>query len=389
MFRIGHEEINAVANAINERSLFKVNDKLQYVKRAEEKMNEIMGSKYGIIMTSGHAALESALVAAGIGPGDQVIVPAYTYISTAMAVVAAGAIPVLCDIDETLTMDPKDFEAKITKNTKAVMPVHIQGFPCKMDEICAIAKKHNIVVIEDACQADGGSYKGKRLGTVGDAGAYSFNFFKVITAGEGGGLVTDNRDIFENSLIYHDSSAIAYFGKQMQDFKATSFCGKEYRSNEISAAILCEQFERLDGILADLRKNKNSLMELLSPYCCFAPSNDLEGDCGTTLAIAFESEEAARKFATYEGVMCGLPIDTGKHVYTNWSCIMEKKGALNPLMDPFKFEANKGIVPEYTADMCKKTLDILSRTVYVSINPDWTQEELEERAQVLIAGLKA
>lgn len=389
MYRIGQEEINAVANAINEKSLFKVNDKLQYVKKAEERMTQIMGAKYGILMTSGHAALEAALVAAGIGPGDEVIVPAYTYISTAMAVVAAGAIPVICDIDDSLTIDPAAFEAKITKHTKGVMPVHIQGFPCKMDEICAIAKKHGIAVIEDACQADGGSYKGKRLGTIGDAGAYSFNFFKVITAGEGGGLVTNNRDIFENSLIYHDSSAIAYFGKQMEDFKATSFCGKEYRSNEVSAAILYEQFEKLDSILADLRKNKKALMEKLAPYCTFAPSNDLDGDCGTTLPIAFETEEAARRFATYENVKCGLPIDTGKHVYTNWSCIMEKRGALNPLMDPFKFEANKDIVPEYTHDMCKKSLEILSRNVYVSINPDWTEAELEARAEELIAGLKA
>ncbi len=389
MYRIGQEEINAVANAINEKSLFKVNDKLQFTKTAEEKMCSIMGAKYGILMTSGHAALEAALVAAGIGPGDEVIVPAYTYIATAMAVVAAGAIPVICDINDTLTLDPKAFEAKITKNTMAVMPVHIQGFPCKMDEICDIAKKHNIVVIEDACQADGARYKGKRLGTWGDAGAYSFNFFKIITAGEGGGLVTDNRDIFENSLIYHDSSAIAYFGKQMKDFKATSFCGKEYRTNDISAAILDAQLDRLDGIIADLKKNYMKLREKLAPYCTFAPSNDIEGDLGTTIAIAFETEEAARKFATYEGVKCGLPIDTGKHVYINWSCIMEKKGALHPLMDPFKFEANKDIIPDYSPDMCKKSLDILSRNVYVSINPDWTEQELEERANALIAGLKA
>ena len=181
-----------------------------------------------------------------------------------------------------------------------------------MDEICNISKKHGIVVIEDACQADGAKYKGKRLGTWGDAGAYSFNFFKIITAGEGGGLVTNNRDIFENSLIYHDSSAIAYFGKQMEDFKATSFCGKEYRSNEISAAILDGQLDKLDGIISDLKKNQKALMEKLSPYATFAPSNDTDGDLGTTVAISFETEKDARRFATYEGVNCGLPIDTGK-----------------------------------------------------------------------------
>ena len=180
MYTIGREEINSVADAINNRSLFKVNDALQFVKRCEEAICKKTDSKYSILMTSGQGALESALIAAGVGPGDEVIVPAYTYISTAMAVVSAGAMPVICEIDETLTLDAADFEAKITPNTKAVMPVHIQGFPCNMDAICTIAKEHGIVVIEDACQADGGSYHGKRLGSIGDAGAFSFNFFKII-----------------------------------------------------------------------------------------------------------------------------------------------------------------------------------------------------------------
>ena len=128
-------------------------------------------------MTSGHAALASALVALGIGPGDQVIIPAYTYIATAIAVLEAGAIPVIAEIDESLTIDPEDIEKKITKYTKAIIPVHIKGFPSDMEKICEIAKKHGIAVVEDACQGDGASFKGKRLGTWGDAGAFSFNFF--------------------------------------------------------------------------------------------------------------------------------------------------------------------------------------------------------------------
>jgi dTDP-4-amino-4,6-dideoxygalactose transaminase len=190
--------------------------------------------------------------------------------------------------------------------------------------------------------------------------------------------------IFENANIYHDASAIAYFGKQMENYTATSFCGKEYRTNAISCAILLEQFNKLDSIIADLKKNQMALREKLAPYCTFAPSNDIEGDLGTTIAIQFETEEAARKFGTYEGVNCGLPIDTGKHVYTNWSCIMEKKGALNPLMDPFKFEANRNIIPEYTRDMCPKSLDILSRAINIPINPDATEEELDAIAEKLL-----
>lgn len=386
MYQIGIEEINSVAEAINSDSIFKINDGFQFSKKVEEELCAKTNADYSILMTSGHAALESALVAAGIGPGDEVIVPAYTYISTAMAVVGAGAIPVICEIDETLTLDPDDFEAKITPNTKAVMPVHIQGFPCNMDKICDIAKKHGIYVIEDACQADGGSYKGKRLASIGDAGAFSFNYFKIITSGEGGALITSNRKIFENSLIYHDSSAVAFFGNQLENFGAEPFCGTEYRTNDINAAILFEQLKKLDNILSKLRGHKKKLMEAIGEKVVFAPSNDIEGDCGTTVAIQFDTEAKTRAFA--EKIGGWIPYDTGKHVYKNWTPIMNKRGALNPLMDPFKFEANKDIVPDYKEDMCQKSLDILARTAYVGIDYNWNDEAILARAAEIVKAIE-
>jgi len=266
--------------------------------------------------------------------------------------------------------------------------VHIQGFPCNMDAIMALAEKYHLYVLEDACQADGGSYHGRRLGTIGHTGALSFNYFKVITAGEGGALLTNDRAFFERALIYHDSSAIAYFGDQLKNFTTEQFCGREYRTNEISAAVLRIQLERLDGILHDLRKNKKSLMEKIKDVCRFAPSNDPEGDCGTTLPVQFDTEEEARAFAEAEGIKGSLPIDTGKHIYRNWTPIMEKRGALHPLMDPFKMEANKDIVPDYRADMCQKSLNILSKVVYIAVQPDWTQEELDHRAAQIRAVLQ-
>lgn len=380
MYRIGIEEIEAVKKVIESKQLFKVNKgELQETMNAEKELCEKLGSKYSLVMTSGHAALSSALVALGVGPGDQVIIPAYTYIATAIAVIEAGAIPVIAEIDKSLTLDPNDFEKKITKHTKAVIPVHIKGFPSDMAKICEIAKKHNIAVLEDACQADGASFKGKRLGTWGDAGAFSFNFYKIISMGEGGALVTDRRDVFERSLIYHDSSACAYFGNQLDDFNEKPFCGREYRTNEISCAILREQLKKLDGIIADLRKNKKYLMEKISDVCGFIDSNDIEGDLGTSIGLYFNTIEEAEAFGSAYGV--APTVHTKKHVYYDWKPLLEKRGALNPLMDPFKMEANKDIIPDYKPDMCPVSLDHLAKTVYVEVNPEWTKEEMDAKAE--------
>lgn len=377
MYRIGKEEIDAVAKVIETKDFFKINDSLHEAENAEEDMKKLFDVKHAIMMTSGHGALTSALIAMGVGPGDEVIVPAYTYIATAMAVVAAGAMPVIAEADETLTICPKDIEKKITKHTKAIIPVHIQGFPCDMDAIMAIAEKYNLLVLEDACQADGGTFHGKRLGTIGNAGALSFNYYKIVSAGEGGALLTNDKNIFDRALIYHDSSAVAYFGDQLSDVDSMLFCGNEYRANEILSAIMREQFKRMDGILTDLRANKKYISDAIADICEIVPSNDIEGDCGTTLPIRFDSYEKARAFADAEGINGTVPYDTGKHVYKNWTPIMTKTGALNPLMDPFKMKANKKIVPKYTEDMCPKTLDLLSRTAYINIDPDWTKEELD------------
>lgn len=324
-------------------------------------------------MTSGKAALISALIGFGIGPGDQVIVPAYTYIATAIAVTSVGAIPVIAEVDDSLTLDPVDVERKITPATKAIIPVHIQGFPCNMDALCDIAEKYGLKILEDACQADGGRYHGKRLGTIGHAGALSFNQFKLITTGEGGALLTDDNTVFSRALIYHDSSAIAYFGNQLDGITEEQFCGSEFRTNEITSAILRVQLSRMDGIIADLKRIKNHIMNQLKGQYHFVPSNDQEGDLGTTLAFRFESEKEAREFGERTGGY--LPIDTGKHVYSNWTAIMNKRGAFHPLMDPFKMEANKDILQDYSPDMCPKTLDLLSRTVYFMLSPDMTEQD--------------
>ena len=379
MYRMGKEEVLELEKLIETKKLFKTESVLKESRQVEEKLSKIFDTKYPIFMTSGHAGLVSALVGMGIGPGDEVIVPAYTYIATAMAVVAVGAMPVIAEVNETLTLDPEDVKKKISQHTKAIIPVHIQGFPCDMKSLMEIAKEHNLFILEDACQADGGSFGGKRLGTIGDAGALSFNYYKIISSGEGGALLTDNREIYERALIYHDSSAVAFFGGQLDDVSTKEFCGQEFRANELCAAVMNIQLDRLDKILADLRANKKYIMDNLKGIAEFAPSNDIEGDCGTTVVFQFDTPDAAIDFAAKVGGT--VPINTGKHIYKHWTAIMEKRGALNPLMDPFKMEANRDIVPDYKPDMCPKTLDYLSKVVYVGVRPDDDKATLDAKIE--------
>lgn len=387
MYRIGQEEIEAVARAILSRDFFKINGSGREVLNFENEWKETVGTDYALLMTSGFGAMVSGLIGMGIGPGDEVIVPGYTYIASALAVTAVGAIPVIAEIDETMTIDVRDAEKKISSHTKAIIPVHIQGFPSDMDGVTALAEKYGLKVLEDACQADGGMYRGKYLGAIGDAGAYSFNYYKVITAGEGGALVTSDRVIYERALIYHDSSAVAFFGSQLDGISQPLFGGTEFRVSDITGAILREQLKRMPSLLGDLRHNRAALAAKVRDKLTVAPSHDEEGDCGTTLALRFDTAEECRAFAAKcadGGVGITVPIDTGKHVYTNWTQIMEKRGALHPAMDPFKMKENEGLQMDYTMDMCPKTLDLLARTAYVGISPEWTEEDLCRIADVLV-----
>ena len=278
MYRIGKEEALAVERTLESRQFFKINDAGREVQHFEEEWSKTVGSEYTLLMTSGYAAIESALVALGIGPGDEVIVPAYTYIATALAVTGAGAIPVIADIDETMTLSPESFEKNISEHTKAVIPVHIMGLPSNMDAICEIAKKHGIAVLEDACQSDGGMYHGRYLGA----------------------LVTNSRRVYERALIYHDASAVAFFGDQLSEVSEPLFGGAEYRVSDITGAIMREQLKRLPGILADLRRNCRAVYENVKTVKPI-PYNDFDGACCTAAAFRFDSEKDCPDYGAQRG----------------------------------------------------------------------------------------
>ena len=320
MYRIGKEEIDEISKVIAAKCMFRVGDPKrghrQEVIRFEQEWAKKIGTKYALCMNGGGtAALMCGLFGLGIGAGDEVLVPAYTFMATASAVLAVGAIPVLTEIDETMTIDPADIERKISRRTKAVIPVHMVGLPANMPRIMKIAKKHSLKVLEDCCQADGGSCKGKRLGRWGHAGAYSFNDFKIMSCGEGGALVTNDKKVFERAFVLHDSGTA--FRPYAGELSVPIILGMQFRASEITGAILRVQLRRLEGMLKDLRAIKNYFMTKLADMVKFAPSNDQKGDCGVVIVFQFNNETQARQFSKSEGVNGWMPIDSGKHVYYN------------------------------------------------------------------------
>ncbi|MCM8766670.1 MAG: DegT/DnrJ/EryC1/StrS family aminotransferase [Candidatus Omnitrophica bacterium] len=382
MYRIGKEEIKAIEKVIKSKKLFRVKEEEGECDKFEKEWAKKIGVKYALLMSGGGtAALISGLVGLDIGPGDEVLIPSYTFMATATSVLMVGAIPVVVEVDETCTIDPVDVEKKITKNTKCIIPVHMVGFPCNMEKIMEIAKKYNLKVLEDCCQAVGGSFRGKRLGSWGDAGAYSFNYFKIISCGEGGCLVTDDRIIYEKASIFHDSGTA--FRPYAGEFSIPIFLGLQLRASEIMGAIMRIQLKRLDKILKDLRKNKRRIMEEMENVSGveFAPSNDIDGDCGVMIPFRFENEEIAKKFAEISGGY--RPIDSKKHVWFDWKPIIEKKVWHKERLNPYNFPENKDLRHTYTKEMYPKSIENLSRTVFIPVNPDWKYKEIKEKIKKL------
>lgn len=370
MYQIGEEEIAAARRVIESRQLFRYSMGGSETETAqmEREWAEKVGAKYCIGVTSGTASLICALAGMGIGAGDEVIVPGYTFIASALAVLAVGGIPIIAEVDESLTLDPVDVEKKITPRTKAILPVHMVGLPCNMDALTAIARKHNLKILEDACQADGGSYKGRRLGTIGDAGGFSFNYFKIISCGDGGAMVTDNLELYERALIQHDGGCV-FFRDPEAALRTPFFAGWAFRMNEILSAIVRVQIRRLDDILGSLRAEKAAMRMDLAQIKGFRmnPVNDIEGDCGTTMAILFDTVERSNAFMramAEQGAGVSSPINSGRHVYSNWEAIMNQRGGHHPSRDPYK---QPGVSVEYSPDMCPNTLNILARTVYLGV----------------------
>ncbi len=359
MAKVGMREWIAAGRAIAAGDLLRYGSHSNFTNRFEQRLSALVGAKHALTVNGGTSALICALAAAGIGPGDEVLVPAYTWMATAAAPVAVGAVPILVDIDESLTLDPSDLESKITPYTRAIIPVHMLNLPCDMDAIMAIAKKHNLLVIEDACQAVGVKYKDRYCGAIGDAGAFSFNKYKNINIGEGGALVTSDDRLFARARNYHDLGSLVR--DQEATFNEPAFVGVNMRATEIEGAMLNVQLSKLQPMLNRWRKRRAIMADTLSRSKAFkvSPHNDPKN--AVSLTIIFDNESDAEAFAQKHGLI--RVFDTSKHIYTNWEPILCQR-TFHSKMNPWDW-AKRPI--EYHEDMCAKTLDILKRSCRVNL----------------------
>jgi dTDP-4-amino-4,6-dideoxygalactose transaminase len=376
MYIIGQEEIDAMARVVTSKALFRYGVGHE-CERFEQRYAAYLGAKHFSLAASGSYALTAAMIGLGIGPGDEVLVPAHTYMASATSVLAAGAIPVIVDVNESITIDPAAIEATIGPRTRAVIAVHMWGTTCDMDAIMEIARRRKLLVIEDACQAVGGSYKGRKLGTIGDIGAYSFNFYKNMTAGEGGGVVTNDDAVAKRVNCAIDPCHAFWTGR---DEDSKPFAGNGARASEFMGAVLNVQLDRIDGVIDAMRRERDTILagirDLESLGLRAAPLNSREFDCGTNVFLTLPSAATADVFVkTFPSVIAGK---TGRHTYTEWDQVLMGMGAAHPLMNPYNMPANAECRKTYSKDMCARSLEILNRTVLVPTHPLHTKQEIED-----------
>jgi len=351
----GEEEMDAVMEVMKSGYLFRYGSEndpkfLHKVSTLEKEFARYCGVDFALATSSGTSSLLVSAIALGLKPGDEIIVPAYTFVASYSSVIFAGLVPVLTEIDESLTIDPNDIEHRITHRTKAIMPVHMLGNQCNMDKIMAIAKKHKLLVLEDACQAGGASYKGRKIGTIGNIGAFSLNIFKTINSGDGGLVVTNDKELYEAAFGVHDQGHKPMrFGVEVG---ARSVLGLNFRMNEITAAVAIAQLRKIDKIVGTLRQKRTKFKELISKAggFRFRTLNDPDGDCSTVCTVIFDTKEKAAKISKALG---SKTVDqSGWHVYANMEHVLNH---LKSVGQPHK----KGSYP--------KTDDILSRAMNISI----------------------
>jgi 8-amino-3,8-dideoxy-alpha-D-manno-octulosonate transaminase len=384
------EEVQEVLAVIKSRSLSRDYgpDRLDMVARFEQDFARKMDSAYALGVTSGTAAIKVALVAAGVGPGDEVIMPAVTFVATPGAVVLLGGVPIFAEVDRSMTLDPDAIEARITPRTKAILPVHLWGTPCRMDGIVDIAERYGLKVIEDCSQSAGATYKGKAIGTWGDLGAFSLQFGKIITSGEGGVVLSDSAELYERAVRYHDQGLFRE-KTRFPGFEPTlePFVGENFRMPEMSGAVALTQLKKMEDVVETLRSKFRRFQEGVAgvPGVNIRPTNDEDGHLGVHWDLVFEDRHTCARFAKAmraRGFSAGLGYG-GKPVYMGPP--IRNQATASPHANPWKSPVYDGEVT-YGPGLCPRTEDLLQRVLLLtSVNPWFPEEKIDALAAAVRA----
>ncbi len=387
----GAEERKEIEDVLSTGIMFRFNHDAQRnniwkAKDFEEEARKITNAKYALAVSNGSAAIMAALAASGIGTGDEVICPPFTYIATVEAVLLLGALPVFAEIDETLCLSADGIKKAITSKTKAVCLVHMCGGNANMDEILKVVNENKLILVEDAGQAFAASYKGTYTGLFGKAGAYSFDFFKIATAGEGGIFVTNDETVYKlaDNFCDHGHDHLGS-NRGMENHPVIGF---NFRISELHAAVGAAQTRKVPQIKAANIKHKALLQSILGKIegVTFAKLGDDNGDSGTFLNLMLPDTEAAKRVVAE---MNTVGVGGFNYWYTNmyhfinqWEHIKELKTASKLPIELL------GAPQDYKNLHLPKTQEVVGRLISFGIRCTWTQEEVEALANKIAACIK-
>ena len=357
------------------------------VLQMETEVGQLFNIRHVLGVTSGTAALHTAYVAADLGCGDEVIVPGYTFAATAMAAVVARAVPVWCEIDESMTIDPVDLERKITPRTKAIAPVHMNGYVCNMEAVMEIALRHDLQVVEDCAQACGASFRGQRVGTIGNLGCFSISSYKTSGGGEAGLVMTNDDDLFWRVQQWAEGGGLWRPDRYaLPRWEGELFCGLNYRMSELEGTVARVQMQQMESQLNRWRVNKRRILSVLPVYRELKPQviHDIDGEMGHTIGLfpptAVESDQLVAALHA-EGVDCGTRgQNPGQdwHYYQHVDMILKKMPATSdgcPWDCPKAAEAAAIL---YSPDMCPRTIDFTNRHITIQVDQWWTERDCKQ-----------
>jgi len=384
----GQEE-EAVVDVVRKGALFRYYGPQSptHVDQLEEYARTYYGARHALAVNSGTGALCTAMSALGIGPGAEVIIPAFLWVATVTAVVQNNAIPVLCEVDDSFNLDQGDLEKKITPRTKLIAAVHMAGTPCDMDAIMRIADKHNIPVLEDCAQCNGGSFKEQKVGTFGKVGIYSLQINKNVTAGEGGLLISDDEKLYTRLVAAHDLG-VPWKQSQPDETSEVYFWGQGRRMGELAGAVANVQLRKLPQVIAHMKTSKQRIKDTLGEMdgVSFRRLNDPNGDTGPFLILTLEQASHAVRIAQHladSGVenvfhLSGYCL----HIYHNIRSLVEKV-PLSPAGNPWSLPQNAESIYNYGKGTCPASDDLFDRSVIITIPSRLTAEQERQMAQTI------